>query len=99
MRLLSLFPLPLVIVLGSCASSACGFVKTGGSPILDLAFIAPGDGGPVTLLRLYSGANRDPAVAVLEMEPLGQHRRCRNVVGPRIQELKAKDESDNKCVN
>jgi len=90
MRLLSLFPLPLVIVLGGCASSACGFVKPGGSPILALAYIAPGDGGPVTLLRLYSGAYRDPAVAVLEMEPLGQHRRCRKVVGPRIRELKLK---------
>lgn len=89
MRLTALLPLPLVIAVGACASPACSLVKTGGSPILELEFIAPGDGGPVTLLRLYSGAYRDPAVAVVEMEPLGQHRRCRKVVGPGIRELKA----------
>jgi hypothetical protein len=37
----------LLVILAACASSACGLVKTGGNPILELAFIAPGDGGPM----------------------------------------------------
>lgn len=89
MRLPLLLLWPLSVVLAACTSSACGLVKTGGDPILELAFIAPGDGGPVTLLRLYSGAYRDRAAAVVEMEPLGQRRRCRKVVGPGIVDLKS----------
>jgi len=49
--------------------------------------MSAGDAPTATLLRLYSGVGLRDA-AILELEPLGQRRRCGAIAGPDVQAVR-----------
>jgi len=83
------FFLLLAIGLGTtgCASVRCGFLATGGDPEVVVGYMSAGDAPTATLLRLYSGVGLRDA-AILELEPLGQRRRCAAIAGPEVKAVR-----------
>jgi len=83
----------LVVSSVGCASARCGFIVTGGSPVLEVGYVSGGDGPTATILRLYSGVGSVDA-AVLEFEPLGLRRRCSAASGADVEALRRSVEAE-----
>jgi len=75
------------LLVGGCATLACGVLKTGREPALELAYCSAGDGPTVDILRVYSGSYRKHIV--LEFEPLGLRSKCRRLSESESRELRS----------